>query len=171
MNESLYKCESIIRQIEALADANDGEVTDDQLAELVRAQTTSLDKLGSLCGFIKHLEAYIAFGESEMKRINGRVDQAKNRLASVRGYLTPYVDEQRRKLGRPLDVDTFRLSTRHSTQVVITDDETFKAGGFPGESITKTTHVPDKKAIKDYIAKHKSHPGAVLKENVSLQLK
>ena len=168
-DNSLYRCESIIQQIEVLAESSNGEITEDQLAELVQAQTASLALLGKLCGYIHHLESYIAAGTSEIERANKLVNSAKKRLASVKGYLTPYVAEQREKLGRPLNVGTNRLSVRHSQKVVITDDHFSE--NFPNECTKKVTYTPNKAMIEIYIKKHGNHPGAVLQPNISLQMK
>ncbi|HUV64124.1 MAG TPA: siphovirus Gp157 family protein [Sedimentisphaerales bacterium] len=168
---SLYRCGEIIQQIEAIAEANDGEITEEQLGELVRAQTTSLAKLGGLCRFMRHLEAYVATGKAEIERIRKITAHAQCRLDSVKKFLTPYVESEQKKFGYPLDVDTFRLSVRRSKAVVITDPEGFAAGSYPSQSTTKTIHVPDKKVLKEYLETYGPHPGAEIQNNVNLQMK
>jgi hypothetical protein len=171
MND-IYRCESIIAEIERIAATNEtGEITEEQLQALVEAQTASMVQLEKLCNYLSWLDSYINTGQGEIERIHKLVSGAKKRQESIKRYITPYVDAQREKLGRPLDVGTHRLSTRHSESIVITDPESFSVGAFPNESRTKTIHEPDKGKIKAYIEEHGSHPGAVVQKNISLTIK
>ena len=172
MSNDIYQCESIIAEIERVAAENEtGEITEEQLQALVEAQTKSMQQLDRLVNYLCFLDSYINTGQGEIERIHKLISQAKKRQESVKRYLTPYVDMQRQKLGRPLDVGTHRLSTRKSETVVITDLETFFVGGFPNESRTKTIHEPDKGKLKAYLAEHGGHPGAEIQKNVTLTIK
>jgi hypothetical protein len=178
MNDmNIYQCEDFIRQIEATVDPETGELSEEQFQALVMAHTTSLAKLGKVIDFLAYCDRYIETGQKEIERIHKLMAQAKKRRDSCKEWITPYVDDQKQKIGRPLDVGTRRVSTRHTKSVVITDPETFAAGGFPNESRVKTTYEPDKEKIKKFIEDKKKkkeeggHPGAEIRENVSLIIK
>ena len=47
--KSLYQCQDLIG-------TEDGEVTEEQLQQIVQRHTETMDKLKSLCGFIRYLE-------------------------------------------------------------------------------------------------------------------
>ena len=63
ITRSLYQCQDIINQIEA------EEVSEEQLKTVVELHTESLDKLKSLCGFIRYLEHGIQACKAEKDRI------------------------------------------------------------------------------------------------------
>jgi len=174
MNElaNIYQCQEMLHLIETEAAQNEtGEITEEQFQALVLAQTTSLAKLEKIVNYTVFLKSYIEAGQCEIERIHNLITQAKKRLQSVKDYITPFVDAERERLGRPLDVGTHRLSTRHTKSVVITDPESFAKGTFPNESRTKIIHEPDKQAIAAYINQHGSHPGAEIQKNINLHVK
>ncbi len=163
MNElTIYECDAIIRQTEAIAAQNEGEIPEEQLQALVEAQTTSIAKLGNLCGFMKHLEHGISLCQTEEERIARMRKVAENRLDSIKRYLLPYIQQQ----GRPVSIGTFKLSTRKSTAVMLAD-------GFEhlDYCVTKTVITPDKMKIKKALQDGRDVPGAVLVERLSVQLK
>ena len=171
MND-LFQCDAIITAIERAASENEtGEISEDQMQAVVEAHTQSMAQLEKLVNYLGFLDGYIATGQGEIERIGRLVNQAKNRMNGIKRYVTPYIAQQREKLGRPLDVGTHRLSVRKSESVEVTDVETFRAGGFPNESRIKTAYEPDKQAIEAYIEKHGAHPGAEIRKNVSLIIK
>ncbi len=160
-NLTIYNCQEIIRRIDTIAEQNDGILTDEQLQELVLAQTTSLAKLGSLCGFMKFLEHGIDACKKEEERIAAMHRAASNRLASVKKFLLPHVLEKGK-----ITVDTFRLSTRKSTSVELADG--FNNMEYCNEIVTIK---PDKKKIKEALQDGRDVRGAVLSTTQHLQLK
>ena len=176
MNESLemslYGCAALERDIGARAEAAGGEISDEDLALLVQAQTTSMTKLEGLCGYMQYLESGIARCSDEQNRIAAMRDRAERRLASIKRFLTPYVQEQRAQLGRPLTVGTYVLSTRKSTVVQVDEAAFFGSGQPPADLVSRREVVtPNKPAIKAQLEEGRTIPGCNLKENVSLQLK
>lgn len=169
MNDmNIYQCEDFIRQIEATVDPETGELSDEQYKALVLAHTTSLAKLSKVIDFLDYCDKYIEMGQKRTEQIHKLMSQAKRRRDSCKDWITPYIDHKRQELGRPIDLDLHKVSTRHTKSVVITDPETFAAGGFPNESKVKTVYEPDKEAIKRFIEKNGCHPGAEIRENISL---
>jgi hypothetical protein len=169
-NLSIYDCNAIIQQIDALAEANQGEITDEQLEKLVQAQTTSMVKLAGLCGFIKFIEHRIELCKEEEDRIAKMRKMAERRLKSIGDYLVPFVADYRTREGHPLSVGTFTLSTRKSESVQIADDIQF-AKDYPSLCVEKTTLSPNKATIKEAIKAGEIVSGAEIVTHTSLQLK
>lgn len=164
-NLTIYECSAIIEQCDKLALENDGEIPDDMLEALVLAQTTSIEKLGKMCGFMKYIEHGIDACKKEEERIAKMRKVAQNRLKSIKKYLTPYVSEQ----GKPITVGTFKLSIRKSQSVMVSDD-------FAGEANRewcnkKITYAPDKNNIKMFLKTGAMIPGATLINTQNLQLR
>jgi hypothetical protein len=167
---SIYQCEHIINQIEAIAAANEGEIPEEKLAELVKAQTTSMTKLNGLVGFMRFIEHRLQACKMEEERIARIRKTATNRLESIERYLLPFVQQYKDEHGHPLSVGTFTLLTRKSESVVIADDAQFSKDR-PDLCRTVTTVTPDKIEIRKQLKAGQQITGASLQENVSLQLK
>lgn len=164
---TLYDCDRILSEIDAIAAENDGEITEEQMKALVEAQTTSIAKLGKLCGFMKYLEHGIDACKKEEERIAKMRKTATNRLKSVKHYLLPYLKEHGKTT-----IDTFTLSTRKSTAVAV--DEPF----FVTDPDYKhwSRHIPeswepDKAKIKAALKDGVEIQGCSIEERVSVQLK
>ena len=158
---TIYKCQQIIDQIELSAIENDGEISDEQMKSLVEANTTSIEKLGSLCGFMKYLEHGIDACKKEESRISEMRKKAEKRMGGVKKYLLPYVLDKGK-----VAIDTFTLSTRKSTSVSVAED--FVAKEYMREVITVS---PDKLKIKEALQSGVNVEGACLQTNYSLQFK
>jgi coenzyme F420-reducing hydrogenase alpha subunit len=159
---TIYDCEEIIRLIEAKANEDSGEISDSDLALLVEAQTGSIEKLGKLIGYIKHLEAFVDTAKAERDRIKAREDSAKNRLESIKKYLLPYVQRKGK-----VTVGTHTLSTRKSEGVVL-------AEGFDNKMYCR--HIPeswepDLPKIKESIKAGIMVAGALLEEREGLVIR
>lgn len=164
-NLTIYECATIIEQCDKLALENDGEIPEGMLEALVLAQTTSIEKLGKMCGFMKWIEHNIDACKKEEERIAKMRKVAQNRLKSIKKYLMPYVADQ----GKPITVGTFKLSIRKSQSVVVSDD-------FAGEANRQwckkeIKYTPDKVNMKMFLKTGAEIPGAELVTNQNLQLK
>ena len=157
---TIYDCERVIAQIEERA-SEDGEIGDEDLKSLVLAQTTSLAKLGKMCGYMKFLEHGISGCETEIARISAMKSNAMKRLESIKKFLVPYVKSKGK-----VTVDLFQLSTRRSESVRLIN-------GFDHEDWCnkKTTLVPDKAKIKAALRNGHKIGGAELVHKDNLQLK
>ena len=169
---TLYGCQDLINEIEALAAQNDGEISEEQLQALVVAQTTSMEKVGKLAGFIKFCERWIDLCKMEEARIARQRKIMENRLESIETYLVPFVKQYRESNGHPLNVGTFTLSTRKSSAVEIDELAFFTEENRKRFCTEKVSYVPDKKAIKaeldDPLA---TVEGAKIVEHDSLQVR
>ena len=155
ITRSLYQCQDIINQIEA------EEVSEEQLKTVVELHTESLDKLKSLCGFIRYLEHGIQACKAEKERINQMQKAAENRLFRVKQYITPFVKTQGK-----INMDTITLSVRKSVSVEL-------EAGFNNPYFCKIVKelVPDKMAIKEALKNEEKIEGAMLITNFNLQIK
>ena len=157
ITKSLYQCQELMDQIEA----NDGEVSEEQLKAIVELHTQSMTKLGSLCGFIRYLEHGIEACKAEKDRINRMQKVAENRLDRVKQYVTPFVRSQGR-----INLDTVTLSVRQSVSVELEP-------GFKNPYFCKVVKelIPDKRAIKEALKDEEKIEGARLVTNFNLQIK
>lgn len=158
---NIYDVTQIELEIDRIAEANEGEIPDELLMELVAKQTESLVQIEKLCRYIRHLEAFGEMCDAEIDRIGRLKTGATNRMKSIKRYLTPYVVARGK-----FDAGTFRLSTRKSTRVDI--DDSFSIPEFMKETVTVT---PDKAKIKDAILGGAMLPGARIIESDNLQIK
>lgn len=158
---NIYECNELVRQIEAKAEMNDGELSDEDMQAIVLAQTSSIEQLGKLVRYIKYLEGFISLSKEEIERLQSRKKIVANRIQSIKKYLLPYLEQK-----GPVDVGTFRLSTRRSQGVLLVED-------FNNPQYGKTiqTFIPDKKKIKDDIKNGIEVKGAVLENRLSVQIK
>jgi hypothetical protein len=163
MSDSLniYECEDLKRHIEAKAELNEGELTDEDMQAIVQAQTSSMEQLTKLIHYVKFLEGFELVAKAEVERIQARRKTAANRIEGIKRYLLPYVEQR-----GGVTVGTHRLSTRRSHAVLLAD-------GFnnPQYGDTVTLFKPDKKAIKESIQNGIEVKGAVLEERTNLQIR
>jgi hypothetical protein len=149
---TIYECQDIIRQIEERADANYGEVSDDDMQLLVEAQTSSMEKLGKLVGCIKHFEYFVDACEAEIKKTQEKKKSIEKRLDNIKRFMLPYLEQH-----GTVTVGTNKIGIRESKAVIL-------AEGFDNPIYCKTvTEVkPDKNLIKDSIQNGIEVKGAML---------
>jgi hypothetical protein len=160
---SIYECSELIALVEQKAREEDGVVSDEDMQLLVDAQTKSIDKLGKLIGYIKHLESFCDIAKAERDRIKAREDSAKNRLESIKKYLLPYVQHH----GGKVQVGTHTLGIRKSSGVVL-------AEGFNNPqycTVIPESLQPDKKKIKESIEAGIMVAGALLEKREGLSIR
>ena len=152
--KTLYQCPDLI-------DTEDGEVTDEQLQEIVQRHTETMEKVKSLCGFIRYLEHGIVACKQERGRIAQMQKTAEHRLERIKAFLTPFVQERGN-----VQLDTVTLSVRKSVAVELVE-------GFDDPFFCKvvTERVPDKRAIKEALQQDELIDGARLVTRYNLQVK
>lgn len=158
---NIYECDELKRQIEARADMNDGEISDDDMKAIVLAQTQSIEQLGKLANYVKHLEGFELIAKREMEELRAKRKTAANRIEGIKRWLRPYIEQH-----GPVTVGIRRISARKSQGVVLVDD--FKN---PEYCTTETVIKPDKKAIKESIKNGIEVKGAILEDRVSVQIR
>lgn len=159
---TIYDCAEIIDEIELAAQENEGELSEEQWQKLVEAQTQSIVKLQKLCGAVIHYEQGVELCKQQENRIAEFRKRAEKRIENIKKYLLPFVQSK----GKPVQAGTFTLSTRKSTQTVIT--------ALPDQDFLREVparYEPDKDKIKKAILEGKKVRGAELQINYHLQIK
>jgi hypothetical protein len=160
-NLSLYECSEIIAQIENLAEAQGGVVSDPDMERLVKAQLTSIEKLTKLVRYVKYLEGWQDLAKAEVDRIYKQKTIFANRVESIKRFLLPYIQEN-----GPQNIGLNRISTRKSEAVVV--DEGFKNLDY---CKVVTTTTPDKPKIKESIRAGIEIEGCKIEERQHVQIK
>ena len=157
----VYDVISIEKEIERVAQENDGEIPEDLLQQLVEMEMQVPEKINGIVKYIKHLEYFADCCKQEKERVNTLQKKAENRISSIKRYMTPFVLEK-----GGFDSGTFKLGTRKSVSVNLEAD--FDVDEYMNVKIER---VPDKKKIKDDLKAGKEIPGASLFEKQNLQIK
>jgi len=157
----LYDVTQLEKELDLIAENNEGEVPEEKYKELVEASTAADVSLEKMIKYIKHLEHFIEASDNEMKRLKENKDRAKARIESIKRYMTPFV-----LIKDGYTVGTFKLSTRRSTQVHLKDDF-----NIPEYITIKEVIQPDKMKIKDDLTNGVVIEGATLVEKDNLQIK
>lgn len=158
---NIYECHAIIQKVDELALKQDGELTEEQIQEITEAHTKSIESREKLWGYMKYLEAGIKTCKEEVARINKMKKTAENRLENIKTYLVPYVRENGK-----VQVKTGGFSIRKSKSVEV--DEWFEDKEYMNIKVTAT---PDKKKLKEALAKGVKINGARIVEKENLQVK
>jgi len=158
---NIYNTLELEKQIEYIAENNEGEIPDEMFKQLIEAQTKSIVQVENLCQYIRHLELGIDMCKAEENRINTIRKKAENRIASIKKYITPYVQHEGK-----IEAGTFTLSIRKSKRVDLVDD--FSDLDYCN---VKEVVTPDKAAIKKAIESGVDVPGAKIIEQDNLQIK
>jgi len=162
MNDlKLYECLEIERQVNELAEQNEGLIPDDKLQALILAQTTSLAKIENLCKWFIVADGFDDICEKEIKRISEMKKMARKRVEAAKKFLTPYVQEKGK-----IHAGTFELSVRKSEGVIVSD--LFNNDKY---MVTKTTFEPDKKKIKEALKAGEVIGGAEIEVRYNLQVR
>ena len=162
---NIYEPLEIEAQLNVIAKDNEGEIPEEMLQALIEKQAESLIQIEKLCKYIRHLELGIDSCKAEENRIAEMRKKAENRIASIKKYMTPYIQ----KSGK-ITAGTFTLSTRKSESVIV-DDWFFSYEENQEYCTVKIQTTPDKKKIKEAIKKGLKIEGASIKANENLQIK
>ena len=158
---NIYECDAMIQTIENIAEANGGVVSDADMETLVKAQMTSIEKLGKLVGYVSYLEAFQDTAKAEGDRIYKQRVAAVARVESIKQWLLPYIVEH-----GPVSVGTHRISTRKSEAVVVEE-------GFSNPEYCRsvTTITPDKPKIKESLRAGIQVEGCKIEERLNVQIR
>lgn len=160
---NLYEIAQIENEIETIAAENDGEIPEELLGRYIETQAKTVEKVGGIVRYIKHLEFFIDQAKAEKARINELQKKAEARIDSIKKYMTPLLVEH---YGGKLDVDTFVLATRKSEAVELEE-------GFyhPEYCEAVVSYKADKKKIKEALEAGQEIPGARIDKRVNLSIK
>ncbi len=152
-----------LEEIEEIAMANEGELPEELLQQLVEKNAESLVQIGKLIRYVKHLDHFVKTAKEEKQRINDLQKQAENRQESIKRYLMPFIRDNH---NGKIDVGTFKLSVRKSEAVILNDN-------FNDERYCNTviTIKPDKPEIKKALKNGFDIDGARLEQRENLNIK
>jgi len=160
---NIYECDHVEKHLARLVADNDGEVTDEIMAELVKANTATEEKRLGFSHYMRNLETDIASHKEEEKRIADKRKSLERKIAWAKQYITPYVKEHGKQV-----MGTFTWSLRASKQVKISewyDTENLKY------NTKKVEYKPDKKKLKELLAAGEEIVGVTIETNQNLQFK
>ncbi len=161
---SFFACTELIHELAVLAEKNEGELTDEQMAALVEAHTQAPAKLDKLTDFLLLIKAQAEICKQRKKEINESQKHKEGIYDRLCGYLATFVEAQ----GKKYHVGGKDLSTRKSTSVKLVD-------GFDNPLFcateTKIVITPDKPRIKEALLAREDVPGAELVEKLNLTIK
>ncbi len=161
---SFFACKDLIHEIEVLAKDNDGEISAEQMAALIEAQTQVPAKFMSLCNFLKLMEAHSETCKARKKEINETQKRTEGIYDRMCAYLATFIEAQ----GKTYHCGEYELKTRLSKSVKLIE-------GFdsPLFCTVETVRVvtADKKAIKEALLAGEEVPGAELVPKINLTIK
>lgn len=159
---NLYEVQAFEKEIERIAEENEGEISDEQLKELIELQMKSEVQINNLVKYIRHLELGIDACKTEEDRIKTMRQRAEKRIDNIKRYMTPYV-----RFRNGIEVGTFKLSVRKSEKVILVDsfDDKTWMRKIPEK------WEPDKNMIKKALKDGIKIEGASLKDFDNLQIK
>jgi len=153
----LYNCANLEKEL-----ATEEELTDEKMAEIVLAHTSTEEAKMELCGFLANTKGAIAFCKTEEDRIKELRQKHERKIDVCKNALKLYLVQN--GIQR---VGTHTLSTRKSQKV-----EVFDPGALPQEYYYT---VEEKKIslskIKEDIKAGKAVDGARINHNTSVQFK
>ena len=158
----LYEIEERYRAFADKMEAQEGELTEQDFAELDGIEEDFTEKANNYAGLIKELEAESKALSEAAKSFKERADRKANTAEYLRERLKKAMDF----IGKD-KVETINavVSFRRSQSVEIVNEKEIP------ETFLKVSYAVDKAAIKDKLKNGELIPGAVLKENKSLQIK
>ncbi len=158
---NIYDVATLERELEIIAQNNEGEIPEEKFQELIEAQTKSVEQIDKLCQFIRHLETGIDACKAEENRISEMRKRAENRISSIKKYLTPFVHARGK-----ITAGTFTLSTRKTETLEL--EKNFYHPIFSEKvEVIKNNKAEIKKAIKNGV----EITGARIEEHNNLQIK
>jgi hypothetical protein len=158
---NIYNIIEYEKEIEKIAQENDGEIPEDLLKKLMESTAHVPAQLEKFCKYIKHLEQFEKTAKEEIERIKALKEKSEKRRENLKKYMTPFI-----KTKGKMEVGTFKLSTRASERLEL--DESISFDEYKKEKVTYTI---DKQKIKEDIKNGKKVNGACLKKCDNLQIK
>ena len=138
MSITLYE---IKREIAECVDTETGEIIDiEKLSQLVMDRETKIDNIIS---WYKELNSEVSAIESEVKSLTERRESKKNRMESLKRYLSEFLD------GLKFESSRNAVTWRKSDEVNITDESRIPDIYKKEVTEVKISRADIKKAIKD----------------------
>jgi hypothetical protein len=165
---NLYQITQEFLELASMIEDAGGEVNDAILEELAISRENFSHKAEGYARLILKWDSEIETASAEIKRIQALKKAKENSVARLKETLLfalqAFGQEDNKGVKR-YDTALFKLSTRRSLAVEITDEAT-----LPDEAFVFKKEV-SKTAIKKLLEEGQDLEGAGMKENVSLQIK
>jgi len=161
---TFLECHNLTLEISAMAEENNGTLTEEQVNQLIEIQTQSPAKLKVFCNFLKLMEAKIQICKDRKKEINEVQKHAEGVIGRMEERLAEFVDSQ----GKSYHAGEYDLKSRRSKSVELVDG--FDNPFFCSVEMVKVV-TPDKKRIKEALEAGEEVPGATLVEKCNLTIK
>jgi len=165
---NLYQITQEFLELASMIEDAGGEVNDAILEELAISRENFSHKAEGYARLILKWDSEIETASAEIKRIQALKKAKENSVARLKETLLfalqAFGQEDNKGVKR-YDTALFKLSTRRSLAVEITDEAT-----LPDEAFVFKKEV-SKTAIKKLLEEGQELEGAGMKENVSLQIK
>jgi hypothetical protein len=165
---NLYQITQEFLELASMIEDAGGEVNDAILEELAISRDNFSHKAEGYARLILKWDSEIETASAEIKRIQALKKAKENSVARLKETLLfalqAFGQEDNKGVKR-YDTALFKLSTRRSLAVEITDEAT-----LPDEAFVFKKEV-SKTAIKKLLEEGQELEGAGMKENVSLQIK
>lgn len=158
------KLYEINQEIENLIDEETGEITD--LEKFNQLQETKEQKFENVSLYVKNTESDINAIKEEISNLQARLKAKTKRAEGLKWWLSKAMLDNNIK---KIDTPKAKISFRNSKQVIIDDEEAFKKE-HPELFSTKTTVVPNKTKIKEWLKDNISE-NCHLEEKQNLQIK
>lgn len=160
---NLYPIQQQHLALISIVEDNDGEVADDVYNALQLTEAEFKEQALSVGYCVKHLEDRADTIKKEIDRLKGLLSRTTSAGAAIELKLKNAMQQ----FGMPeIKGETLKLSFRKSESVLVDEDVIGRDW-----CITKTTHQPDKAAIKKALKEGQAIPGARLVENQNLQIR
>lgn len=153
------------RLLDTIFDLETGEVDEEKEQELLQLKEQLISSgLEKLCNLRADKKAFIKAMKDEEDRISAKRKQEEKKLASLDDYILLIHSRSGQKKSV---AGTWTVSTRQSTQVIVTDPNFADKRFFRTETVEKL----DKEALKKVLATGEIVQGAALQTNINLQVK
>ena len=165
---NLYQITQEFLELASMIEDAGGEVNDAILEELAISRDNFSHKAEGYARLILKWDSEIETASAEIKRIQAlkkAKDNSVTRLKETLLFALQAFGQEDNKGVKRYDTALFKLSTRRSLAVEITDEAT-----LPDEAFVFKKEV-SKTAIKKLLEEGQELEGAGMKENVSLQIK
>jgi len=153
---------SAMREAEAEAEQNEGEISDFLNHKLESLDVEKELKIGNICRFYKSLLAEADMVKGEADKLTERVRITKNKAESLKKYLSHFIPE-----GEKFADEHTKISWRKSESLFIKDDDI----SYVPEDYQRVVVSADKVALKKDIKSGKTFEGISLVEKQNIQIK
>lgn len=155
----------LITQAQALAEANDGEVTDVALFEALQAVGGELqEKAIAVAKFLRNVESDADAIDAAAKEMKARADRLRKRVDGLKAYL---LDNMQTCAIARIECPYFTLAIRKNPHSVVVFDEAQIPATFMVTPPAPAAR-PDKSAIKDALKAGTDVPGCRLDQTERL---